>query len=43
MHIDGGGVGTPLTVINFRAFTFCRFCSGSAALPKVEGTDVTGI
>ncbi|XP_036291818.1 pentatricopeptide repeat domain-containing protein 3, mitochondrial isoform X4 [Pipistrellus kuhlii] len=21
----------------------CRFCSGSAALPKVEGTDVTGI
>uniref|UniRef100_A0A8C0KT51 Small ribosomal subunit protein mS39 n=1 Tax=Canis lupus dingo TaxID=286419 RepID=A0A8C0KT51_CANLU len=27
----------------FRTFIFCRFYSGSATLPKVEGTNITGI
>lgn len=36
-------MGTSLMSIDFRAFIFCRFYSGSAALPEVEGADVTGI
>ncbi|XP_049507795.1 pentatricopeptide repeat domain-containing protein 3, mitochondrial isoform X1 [Panthera uncia] len=36
-------VGTSLMSTSYRAFIFCRFYSGSATLPKIEGANVTGI
>lgn len=47
LHIVGGELESSLMSISFRAFIYlfiyCRFYSGSAAVPQVEGADVAGI
>lgn len=45
LHIVGGELESSLVSVSFRAFIylFCRFYSGSAAVPKDEGADIAGI